>query len=51
MVFEPGERMVLELSPHNTQFYDGVYNAGIQHIYTGGKTASYLQVPVIPVKK
>jgi len=50
MVFQPGERLVLELSPHNIQFYDGVYNVGTQHIYTGGETASYLQVPVIPAK-
>lgn len=50
MVFQPGERLVLELSPHNFQFYDGVYNNGTHHIYTGGKRASYLQVPVIPAK-
>jgi len=51
MVFQPGERLVLELSPHNIQFYDGVYNSGTHHIYTGGETASYLQVPIIPAKK
>ncbi|MEH6607537.1 MAG: CocE/NonD family hydrolase [Pseudomonadales bacterium] len=51
MVFQPGERLVIELSPHNFNFYDGVYNSGTHHIYTGGKTASYIQLPVIPERK
>lgn len=50
VLMKKGEMFGLELSPHNFNFYDGVYNAGDHHYYMGGDTPSYIQLPVVPEK-
>ena len=49
-VFKKGERLAVEIAPHNPAYYDGVYNNGTHKLYSGGDTPSYLQVPVVPAR-
>ncbi len=56
MVFARGHRLRLDIQPRDGvgaapyTHYSADYNSGTNTIYTGGNTASYLLVPVIPPK-
>jgi predicted acyl esterase len=57
MVFTKGHRIRLDVQPREGigsapyTHYSGDYNTGTNTIFTGGKQASYLLLPVIPKKK
>ncbi|MGE0558372.1 MAG: CocE/NonD family hydrolase [Burkholderiales bacterium] len=58
MVFKKGHRLRLDIQPRDGQgsapytHYHADYNAGAANtVHAGGKTASYLMVPVIPAKR
>jgi predicted acyl esterase len=57
MVFAKGHRIRLDVQPRDGigsapyTHYSGDYNTGTNTIFTGGKRASYLLLPVIPKKK
>ena len=56
MVFAQGHRIRLDIQPRDGvgsapyTHYSADYNTGINTVYTGGKTASHLLLPVIPSK-
>jgi len=56
MVFAKGHRIRLDIQPRDGigsapyTHYSADYNTGINTIYTGGNTASYIMLPVIPPK-
>jgi hypothetical protein len=58
MVFKKGHRLRLDIQPRDGQgsapytHYHADYNAGAMNsVYAGGRTASYLLLPVIPPKR
>ena len=58
MVFAQGHRIRIDIQPRDGvgsapyTHYHGDYNAGAMNtVYSGGKTASYLLVPIIPDKR
>jgi predicted acyl esterase len=57
MVFAKGHRLCLDIQPRDGvgsapyTHYSADYNSGTNTVYTGGKTASYLLLPIIPQKK
>ncbi len=58
MVFKKGHQLRLDIQPRDGQgsapytHYHADYNAGaVNTVYAGGKTASYLLLPVIPEKR
>jgi predicted acyl esterase len=58
MVFKKGHRIRIDIQPRDGAgsapytHYHCDYNAGAKNtIYAGGKTASYLMLPIIPAKK
>jgi len=58
MVFKKGHQLRVDIQPRDGQgsapytHYHADYNAGaINSVYSGGKTASYLMLPIIPAKK
>ena len=58
MVFKKGHRIRVDIQPRDGigsapyTHYHGDYNAGAKNtIYAGGKTASYVMLPIIPAKK
>ena len=56
MVFAKGHRIRLDIQPRDGvgappyTHYHGQYNAGSNTVYAGGARASYLLLPVIPIK-
>ena len=58
MVFKKGHQLRVDIQPRDGQgsapytHYHADYNAGAMNsVYAGGKTASYLMLPVIPAKR
>ena len=58
MVFKKGHQLRVDNQPRDGQgsapytHYHGDYNAGaVNSVYAGGKTASYLMLPIIPEKR
>jgi hypothetical protein len=58
MVFKKGHRLRVDIQPRDGQgsapytHYHADYNAGaVNSVYAGGRTASYLLVPVIPPQR
>ncbi len=58
MVFKKGHQLRVDIQPRDGQgsapytHYHGDYNAGaVNSVYAGGKTASYLMLPIIPEKR
>ena len=54
MVFRKGHRIRLDIQPRDGvgsppyTHYSADYNTGLNTVHTGGSTASYLLLPVIP---
>jgi putative CocE/NonD family hydrolase len=51
MVFEPGDRIRLDVNAHDGQHYFAAYNLGDNTIYTGGERASYVLLPIVPPRE
>lgn len=50
MVFGEGDRIRLDVNAHDGQHYFAAYNLLDNTIYTGGERASYVLLPLVPVK-
>lgn len=50
MVFGEGDRIRLDVNAHDGQHYFAAYNLRDNTIYTGGEFASYVLLPLVPVK-
>ncbi len=50
MVFRKGHRIRLDVQPHDGEHYFAAYKLKNNSIYTGGEHASYVQLPIIPLK-
>ena len=50
MVFQPGERIRLDVNAHDGGHYFAAYNLENNTIYTGGDRASYVVLPLVPAK-
>lgn len=48
MVFKKGNRIRLDVQPHDGEHYFAAYKLGDNSIYTGAERASYVLLPVIP---
>jgi hypothetical protein len=48
MVFRKGHRIRLDVQPHDGDHYFAAYKLKNNSIYTGGKQASYVLLPIIP---
>jgi hypothetical protein len=48
MVFQKGHRIRLDVQPHDGDHYFAAYKLKNNSIYTGGKQASYVLLPIIP---
>ena len=50
MVYKAGDRIRLDVQPHDGQHYFAAYALGNNTIYTGGDRASFILLPFVPAK-
>jgi hypothetical protein len=50
MIFQKGSRIRIDVLPHDNEQYFAVYHLGSNTVYTGGNRASYILLPVVPLR-